>query len=77
MQGTYMLPEAQMDRFMMRIHVGRPDAKVLTRIITGNAAVSLNELEQIGSRRAVLTWRKISAASLSVLSGIAEHCRFG
>ena len=75
MQGTYMLPEAQMDRFMMRIHVGRPDAKVLTRIITGNAAVSLNELEQIGSRRAVLTWRNLARqvlVSSAVLQNIVD-----
>jgi MoxR-like ATPase len=33
MEGTYTLPEAQIDRFLMRIDVGYPDAEVLTRIL--------------------------------------------
>lgn len=75
MQGTYVLPEAQMDRFMMRIHVGRPDANVLTRIITGNAGVSLNELQPIASRKVLLEWRKLAQqvlVSSAVLQNIVD-----
>lgn len=34
LEGTYPIPEAQLDRFMFKIDVGGVDADVLTRIIT-------------------------------------------
>ncbi len=33
LEGTYPLPEAQVDRFLLKLHVGRPTAKTLERII--------------------------------------------
>ena len=33
MEGTYPLPEAQLDRFLFKILVPRPDAETLTRIL--------------------------------------------
>lgn len=37
-QGTYPLPEAQLDRFLMKIHVGHPTAEVETAILRNYAA---------------------------------------
>ena len=34
MEGTYPLPEAQLDRFLLKIDVGAPDADALVRILT-------------------------------------------
>ncbi len=36
MDGTYRLPEAQLDRFLMRIAVGYPDAAAERRILAGH-----------------------------------------
>jgi MoxR-like ATPase len=33
MDGTYVLPEAQLDRFLFRLDVGYPDAPTLSRIL--------------------------------------------
>ena len=46
-EGTYPLPEAQLDRFMFLIEVGYPSAteeKEIARTTTGNARPSLNHL---------------------------------
>ncbi len=38
LEGTYRLPEAQLDRFMMRIAVGYPDHDAEVRVIVGDTA---------------------------------------
>ena len=35
--GTYRLPEAQLDRFLVKTTIGYPDHKALTRILAGSA----------------------------------------
>ena len=37
MEGTYRLPEAQLDRFLMRIEVGYPDARAESHILAARA----------------------------------------
>lgn len=37
-EGTYPLPESQLDRFLMRLHVGYPDRAAERRILTGHRA---------------------------------------
>jgi MoxR-like ATPase len=37
MEGTYRLPEAQLDRFLMRLTVGYPDLEAETDVVLGNA----------------------------------------
>ncbi len=36
--GTYPLPESQLDRFLLRIHVGYPPAEVELRLLLGESA---------------------------------------
>src|SRR3954453_1136997 len=38
MDGTYRLPEAQLDRFLMRLSVGYPDEQVEMEVLRGGAA---------------------------------------
>lgn len=55
--GTYPLPESQLDRFLMRISLGYPDAKAERELLEGHnrralakaisACLSLNELTQL------------------------------
>ena len=44
MQGTYPLPEAQMDRFMMRIELTKPSKADMARIITMSPSEKLSTL---------------------------------
>jgi len=37
-EGTYPLPEAQLDRFMLRLSIGYPTAEVETEILTSHSA---------------------------------------
>jgi MoxR-like ATPase len=37
MQGTYRLPEAQLDRFLMRLSVGYPDLEAEVRVVLGDS----------------------------------------
>lgn len=37
-EGTYPLPESQLDRFLMRLHVGYPNREAERRILTGHRA---------------------------------------
>ncbi len=37
LDGTYRLPEAQLDRFLMRVHVGYPDHDAEVRVILGDS----------------------------------------
>lgn len=54
MDGTYRLPEAQLDRFLMRIAVGYPDATAEREILNGyRAGTAIDELEPVlDTRRA-------------------------
>ncbi|WP_433205817.1 AAA family ATPase [Dactylosporangium sp. CS-047395] len=48
LDGTYRLPEAQLDRFMMRIEIGYPDHDAEVRAIQGDArGVSPDELPAV------------------------------
>ncbi|GLY86580.1 AAA family ATPase [Actinoallomurus iriomotensis] len=47
MEGTYRLPEAQLDRFLMRISIGHPSVAVEEEILTGRARSAPPELSAV------------------------------
>ena len=48
-QGTYPLPEAQLDRFLMKLHVGHPSKDVEKAILAGHlAGFDATNLERMG-----------------------------
>jgi MoxR-like ATPase len=47
MDGTYRLPEAQLDRFLMRISVGYPDASAEMAILRQDHGLSPDNLEPV------------------------------
>jgi MoxR-like ATPase len=51
-EGTYPLPEAQLDRFLVKLHMGYPDAAVEKQMLT---TYSRPATEVIGEVRPVLT----------------------
>ena len=57
--GTYRLPEAQLDRFMLKTSVGYPDAASTVRILEGTAE-SATELASVSTLAAILEMQDIA-----------------
>jgi len=47
-EGTYPLPEAQLDRFLLKISVGYPDLASEVRILNEHNALDLGKVEELG-----------------------------
>lgn len=56
--GTYPLPEAQLDRFLMRISIGYPGKPDEKLILEGNKAKSAEVLEPVASAHTVLSLQR-------------------
>ena len=59
MEGTYPLPEAQLDRFLMKILVEYPSREELSRIVERTLARDEPELSQMINRDEILELRNI------------------
>ena len=59
MEGTYPLPEAQLDRFLMKILVNYPSREELSRIVDLTVSKSEAEVDQILTRDEILDLRKV------------------
>ncbi len=59
MEGTYPLPEAQLDRFMFKILVKRPDAATLQRILVVTTGSSEGHVGQVFTRDELLTLQRM------------------
>ena len=58
-EGTYFLPESQLDRFLMRIHLGYPSPDDEARIITQQPSVTaLHDLEPVMTGQDVLDYQR-------------------
>ncbi|MGF7032066.1 MoxR-like ATPase [Paenibacillus mucilaginosus] len=54
-EGTYILPEAQLDRFMMKFSMGYPDAETETRmIVSQSVSHPLDSLEPVAEVEQIL-----------------------
>jgi MoxR-like ATPase len=49
LEGTYRLPEAQLDRFLMRLSLGHPDVAVEEHILLSRAAEPIPALRQVAT----------------------------
>jgi MoxR-like ATPase len=58
-EGTYPLPEAQLDRFMFNIKVGYPTADEEERILTAATRGESEQPEKVLSARAILNIQKL------------------
>jgi MoxR-like ATPase len=58
-EGTYTLPEAQLDRFMFNIKVGYPTAEEEERILAVTSRGERAEVKKVLSGRAILTLQKL------------------
>ncbi|MDI1429398.1 MULTISPECIES: AAA family ATPase [Polyangium] len=77
-QGTYPLPEAQLDRFLVKLHVRYPGAavekQILRQHVEGFSAAKLDRagLERIASAEEILEMRA-ALGSVRVDDGILEY----
>src|SRR6266567_9124488 len=58
-EGTYPLPEAQLDRFMFNIKVGYPTAEEEEKILTQTTRTEKVEVRKILSSRAIVNLQKL------------------
>ena len=58
-EGTYPLPEAQLDRFMFNIKVGYPSAEEEEKILTQTTRTEKVEVRKILSARAIINLQKL------------------
>jgi len=64
MEGTYPLPEAQLDRFLLHIRVPRPDAATMVRILAHTTAEAPTMPEAVMSAADVLSARSLCRSVL-------------
>ena len=58
-EGTYPLPEAQLDRFFFKILVGYPSASELTEVLTRTTTGARAEVQKVLDREALLELMKL------------------
>jgi MoxR-like ATPase len=59
LEGTYPLPEAQLDRFMFSIPVDYPSSEEEGEIVKETTSAYLPELEQVVSQKEILEFQKL------------------
>ena len=58
-EGTYPLPEAQLDRFMFNIKVGYPSAEEEEQILTASSRIETQEVRKVLSAKAIVNLQKL------------------
>jgi MoxR-like ATPase len=71
-EGTYPLPEAQLDRFMFNIKVGYPSAEEEERILSSTTRQEKVEVQKVLSGRAILNLQKL-VTSVAVSQYIVQY----
>jgi MoxR-like ATPase len=72
LEGTYQLPEAQLDRFLMRISLGHPDLEVETAILTSRTAGPAPEVRPVATLEQV-RWLRQAATAVHVAPALARY----
>jgi MoxR-like ATPase len=71
-EGTYPLPEAQLDRFMFNIKVGYPTAEEEVKILTAASRGEKQEVRKVLSAKAIVNLQKL-VHSVAVSDYIVEY----
>jgi MoxR-like ATPase len=75
MEGTYPLPEAQLDRFLFKILIERPDSETLERILVTTTGSSEAAVSQIFSRDDLLELQRMLRAVPIASTGLGYVVR--
>ena len=67
-EGTYPLPEAQMDRFLMQVNIGYPDAKSEQEILNLARQQARDELAEMAEAPVLVTQEQVFSAQAQVLN---------
>lgn len=70
--GTQMLPESQLDRFMIRLSMGYPSHEAAVQILKGQEFTPINSVNMVVSRDELVELQK-KANSLSVHDSIFDY----
>jgi MoxR-like ATPase len=62
MEGTYPLPEAQLDRFLFKVLIRRPDKETLRRILVATTGSAGDDVEKMFSRDELLELQAVLRA---------------
>jgi len=62
MEGTYPLPEAQLDRFLFKVLISRPDSETLTRILLSTTGPEPEPPPAVFSRAELLELQRVVRA---------------
>ncbi len=71
-EGTYPLPEAQLDRFMFKLMVGFPNAAELKRIVALTTVAGAAEPEKVVNGQRILEMKNI-AEQIPVADAVADY----
>ena len=71
-EGTYPLPEAQLDRFMFQLHVGYPSEKEEKEIVTRTTGAAPVSLKKVISKEELINIQKI-VSSLPVAEHVVDY----
>jgi MoxR-like ATPase len=71
--GTYPLPEAQLDRFTMKIHIGHPERADEIAMLTSSAADADDDAAEPPLDRAGLEWLQAQVAQIQVAESVAGY----
>lgn len=80
--GTFPLPESQLDRFLMRIQLGYPDARAERALLTGgDRRAMLSSIKPLASTQDLDVWQQaisqvhVSDAVLDYVQRLVAHTR--
>jgi MoxR-like ATPase len=75
-QGTYPLPEAQLDRFLLKLEVGHPsqaaEAQILLNYVAGFDPGELSHLNQVSSQAAIVEMQR-ALGSIRIAREIIDY----
>jgi len=71
-EGTYPLPEAQLDRFLMKLHVGYPEEHEYLEILNRTTGSSEVEIEAVSTGEEIRRMREV-VRSVPVAESVSKH----
>ncbi|MDP6381413.1 MAG: AAA family ATPase, partial [Phycisphaerae bacterium] len=72
MEGTYPLPEAQLDRFMFKILLETPDHDEITEILNRTTGADLPTIAKVADRETILAMRRL-VREVPVADDVKRH----
>src|SRR5690606_23187545 len=72
MEGTYPLPEAQLDRFLLKLNAGFPDAEELSLIVDRTTGAAMPAVEPVLSAPDVMELRSL-VRSIVMASHVKDY----